>query len=72
MLSAISWGTVPGILGENQFLNYNHYFRMGVLKIRKAQRSTSMFGEPVVLMLMSLLGLALFVILLLVLDRAGS
>lgn len=43
------------------------------LNIRKAQKSnSSMLGEPIVLMLMSLLGLALFVILLLVLDRAGS
>jgi serine/threonine protein kinase len=42
------------------------------LNIRKAPRSNSVLGEPIVLMLMSLLGLSLFVILLLVLDRAGS
>jgi len=43
------------------------------LDIRTAKKqSTSMLGEPIVLMLMSLLGLALFVIMLLVLDRAGS
>ena len=39
---------------------------------RKAPRAKSMFGEPVVLMLMSLLGLALFVILVLVLNLAGQ
>ena len=40
------------------------------MKLRKAPRGNSMFGEPVVLMLMCLLGLALFVILLLVLNQA--
>jgi hypothetical protein len=42
------------------------------LDIRKAPRSNSVLGEPIVLFLMSLLGLSLFVILLLVLDRAGG
>lgn len=40
------------------------------LDIRKAPRSDSVLGEPIVLMLISLLGVSLFVILLLVIDRA--